>query len=607
MKANGPSDVTDVASARRLLEDAGYLVPGELFLMENVALVLFQAAKSMPKPHKATSDIIRALGYTVGEINTTTLAETIATSILEKLGAPITLLAEATTAAAEISSNLSSLSQPLTDQPGVLSYARAVSQAVPPHHAEEVTRGVMMERRMIVGGKDEKELAKLTEKELVAKANMALSLMSSQDFGAPEGITFLGAEVLRSRAIAYHLNTTEAATWIQQPDIRKRFVDHFGSTSAAHSTLLHCVAEYVPVTFDTTSLAAIQKTEADSGLQPRTLQFAKFIKNKERRYDGQRVAHAIFGFLTRDAANYAMTNGLYVEGKRVNLRKLLPEPRRCLKCQIVGAAHLANDCPSTHDTCARCAEQHRTDKCEVKDREEFCCSNCQRVGGKAKGHGTGDRACPVFQREMEKLRARTPGVGYRYFPTADPRSWQRTDDRTGHPNQHDATWERESGRNGGGWTEAQQGRRGGGYGHLGGGARSNGGGFMGGAGPTMGDVPVGMRPSSQRQQKAVVASEQDGPTMEKGKGVAQGQGEGDGASRGKNGAMRQGRGMGGPGRGANRGAQDDGWRTREQKQSHLTNYFQTGQASGGRTTPWGDREEGEEGVPPLPMTDNTQT
>ena len=129
---------------------------------------------------------------------------------------------------------------------------------------------------------------------------------------------------------------------------------------------------------------------------------------------------------------------------------------------------------------------------------------------------------------------------------------------------------------------------------------------MGGAGPTMGDVPVTTRPSSQKQQKAVVASEQDGPTMEKGKGAMQGQGEG--ASRGKNGAMWQGRGMTeGPGQGANRGAQDDGWQTREQKQSHLTNYFQAGQASGGRTTPWGDREEGEEGVPPLPMTDNTQT
>jgi hypothetical protein len=95
--------------------------------------------------------------------------------------------------------------------------------------------------------------------------------------------------------------------------------------------------------------------------------------------------------------------------------------------------------------------------------------------------------------------------------------------------------------------------------------------------------------------------------MEKGKGVAQGQG--DGAGRGKDGVTWRGRGMTeGLGRGANRGAQDNGWQTREQKQSHLTNYFQTGQASGGRTTPWGDREEGEEEIPPLPMTGNvTQT
>lgn len=260
------------------------------------------------------------------------------------------------------------------------------------------------------------------------------------------------------------------------------------------------MAEYDPVTFDTTNLAAMQKVEVDSVLEPRTLQFAKFIKNKERRYDGQRVAHAIFGFLTRDAANYAMTNGLYVEGKRVNLRKLLPEPRRCLKCQTVGAAHIAIDCPSAHDVCACCAEHHRADKCEVKDREDFCCSNCRRFGEKEKGHGTGDRSCPVFQMEMEKLRARTPGVGYRYFPTADPTSWQRTDSKAGYPNQHDATWERESGRNGGGWTAARQSRGGGGYGRLAGGARGAGGDFLsGGEGPTLSDVPVVTRPSSQRQ------------------------------------------------------------------------------------------------------------
>lgn len=63
--------------------------------------------------------------------------------------------------------------------------------------------------------------------------------------------------------------------------------------------------------------------------------------------------------------------------------------------------------------------------------------------------------------------------------------------------------------------------------------------------------------------------------------------------------------MEGPGRGANRGAEDNGWQTREQMQTPLTKYFQAGQGPSGRTTPWGDREEGEDGVPPLQTAADT--
>jgi hypothetical protein len=254
------------------------------------------------------------------------------------------------------------------------------------------------------------------------------------------------------------------------------------------------------------------------------------------------------------------------------------------------------------------------------------------------------------------------GVGYRYFPTADPISWQRTDSRPGYPNQHDATWERENGKYGGGWTADRQGRGGVGQGRLAGGARGMGGGFIGGGGPTLGDVPTVTRPSSQRQQKEVAAAEKevaaaekevaaaekevaaaekevaaaekevaaaekevaaaekevaaaekevaaaekDVPPMAKGKEVVRGQG-GVGSGSGEGGRWRVPSLAEGPGRGANRGANDNGWQTREQKQAFLTTYFQTGQGPSGRTTPWGDREEGEEGVPPLPTTGNAQT
>jgi hypothetical protein len=68
--------------------------------------------------------------------------------------------------------------------------------------------------------------------------------------------------------------------------------------------------------------------------------------------------------------------------------------------------------------CGRCAANHRTGDCPVTDSGTFACSNC-----KVSGHGAVDRACPVFQREQERRRARDPTAGYRYIPTNDPRTW----------------------------------------------------------------------------------------------------------------------------------------------------------------------------------------
>lgn len=102
------------------------------------------------------------------------------------------------------------------------------------------------------------------------------------------------------------------------------------------------------------------------------------------------------------------------------MHKMLTEPRRCLKCQRFG--HYVPDCKATHDTCARCGEQHRTSQCTITDTKNFCCTNCTGTG--AKGHGAADRNCSAFKAEKEKIQARIPENKYKYFPTEVPRTWQ---------------------------------------------------------------------------------------------------------------------------------------------------------------------------------------
>jgi len=275
----------------------------------------------------------------------------------------------------------------------------------------------MLEKRFLVGGKDDKSLADLSEKELVSKANATLELMQSAALGSLSGINFVGADVLRSGTVAYHLNTLESAKWIQEETNTKAFLLNFGGASLAKPMLLHALMEFVPLTFDPNLLSAVEEVERLSGLPLRSLLFAKFIKPKDRRHSGQSLGHAIFRFRTREAANHALVHGLFVEGKRVLARKLLPDPRRCMKCQVVGATHFAAECKSTHDVCGWCSKDHWTSKCPVTDPSLLKCHNCKEG---AWPHTTADRKCLAFVAEVQKLHARTPGSKYRYFVTNDP-------------------------------------------------------------------------------------------------------------------------------------------------------------------------------------------
>jgi hypothetical protein len=63
---------------------------------------------------------------------------------------------------------------------------------------------------------------------------------------------------------------------------------------------------------------------------------------------------------------------------------------------------------------------HRTDACTVETYADFKCANC-----KARGHGAADRECPVFKERMKILHAKIPNYAYRFFPTKDPRTWEK--------------------------------------------------------------------------------------------------------------------------------------------------------------------------------------
>jgi hypothetical protein len=283
-------------------------------------------------------------------------------------------------------------------------YASVAQQQIPTAHASAITRGDITDKQILIQKDKEatdNALEPLSEKDLVVKANTTLDLMGMEADDKPPGTAFVGAKKLRNGNVLYQLSTREAASWLKQNKVRKSFMANYGGTSNMRDKLYDIIAEFVPTTFEAGSSYVHAKMEEDNGLCTNAIAYSKYIKPAHLRTSNQKVAHVVFGFDDRHGANSAIEGGMFIEGKHVNVRKMLTEPRRCLKCQRFG--HYVPDCKATHDTCVCCGEQHRTSQCMITDTSSFCCTNCTGVG--AKGHGAADRNCSAFKAEKEKIQA----------------------------------------------------------------------------------------------------------------------------------------------------------------------------------------------------------
>jgi len=139
----------------------------------------------------------------------------------------------------------------------------------------------------------------------------------------------------------------------------------------------------------------------------------------------QCLAHLKLFFSTLEAANYAIRNSLYIEGKKVNVRKMQQEARRCAKCQRYGHGnnkgkpHITKDCRWLHKTCGGCRQQHRKEECMVNLAiKSFC------INSNAKGHSVWDRNCPMFISRCKSLNMSKKDSRHTLFVTWDSSTWE---------------------------------------------------------------------------------------------------------------------------------------------------------------------------------------
>jgi hypothetical protein len=301
---------------------------------------------------------------------------------------------------------------------GSVSYAAALKGNVPFSHPNNLAKARARAKQILIDTDPQGEqdtLGELTEQELVAKANEAISnLEEDHDLAS---IEFIGAKKLANGGIVFDLDTEQAAKWIQAN--KNAFTSKFSGTATIKERALTVIVEYVPLSHSPEALAEMRRIERDSKLPAGSLLATRWIKPIHRRTAGQRTAHVIAKFATTEAANQSIRDGLIIAGKRTWARRMKREPRRCLKCQKYNTRHIAAGCDS-QDTCGTCGGVHRTAQCEEVDPRKFKCMNCN-----ANGHASWDRTCPVFSAACTAAEKSDPEHTYKYFPNENPWTWEQ--------------------------------------------------------------------------------------------------------------------------------------------------------------------------------------
>jgi hypothetical protein len=178
------------------------------------------------------------------------------------------------------------------------------------------------------------------------------------------------------------------------------------------------LAEFVPTSYNPDDPDERGDVAEQSGLDYRSHDSSRWIKPPKRREKARQSAHLILRFNDPVCANQAILNGVIITNKRVRVRKLEEEARRCLNCQSFDPPHSASE--YTNPTvCSTCGKDHHSEECTVKDPDQFHCANCNITG-----HGAWSRECEIRLSHQKKLEACRQDSNFRFFPTSESWTWE---------------------------------------------------------------------------------------------------------------------------------------------------------------------------------------
>lgn len=415
----GEQDINDEAEGRSFLEKHLLLCPvGEPATHVSLATCLHQIS-AMSGVTKPVLNAIRAVAFLMGEMEETqingVLKGAFDTQITELTSDMATLIKDAKEKLneqyeqnevrfAQFMDKMAA--QPRNNQPAT--YASVMANPPPHANPRVAAKEGIKARQFLIEGLTDTKFSHSDVTQLKAEFNKFLGALGLVD-GKIRSVS-----KLRNGGTLLEMDSDAAATWITKQKNCNSFCSKIGPTVVFRVRVHSLIAFNVPLDIDPENLRHRQEVCEANSLESEVIPSMKWAKPIHKRSETQRTAHLFITFTNADAANRAITNGLYICNRRCHVERVKREPTRCLKCQ--GWNHFAKECIEETDKCGNCTKGHRTNDCPTPLSR--CCVSC-----KSDTHASWSRDCPTFVKKMSEFNERNPENALQYIPTADPWTW----------------------------------------------------------------------------------------------------------------------------------------------------------------------------------------
>ena len=138
------------------------------------------------------------------------------------------------------------------------------------------------------------------------------------------------------------MDSEDGANWFKHDEVTKAFENCFPGTVKIKGNNYQVVVQFLPVRLKNCLEDLHTEIETKNNLTKGSIASIKWLRNPANWNPTQMKVHAVFAIKHRNEVNDIISKGLLINSAHHDARKLEEDPKRCFKCQLIGAGHRSN-------------------------------------------------------------------------------------------------------------------------------------------------------------------------------------------------------------------------------------------------------------------------